>query len=185
MSLPGFNHAKAAFMVTMCNLMCGFLALVCVTQGWFTEAAVLIILAAVCDSLDGRIARRGHVVTDMGKELDSLCDIVSFGAAPALLVYVQFFAPHMSLVAMLAALFFVVCGAYRLARFNISHHPDHFVGIPITLAGIVLALLAWLGSGLSGKVMIAALLILGVLMISTIKVPKPLHRSIPEEEVSL
>jgi phosphatidylserine synthase len=46
-------------------------------------------------------------------------------------------------------------------------------------------LLAWLGSGLSGKVMIAALLILGVLMISTIKVPKPLHRSIPEEEVSL
>ena len=56
----------------------------------------------------------------MGKELDSLCDIVSFGAAPALLVYVQFFAPHMSLVAMLAALFFVVCGAYRLARFNID-----------------------------------------------------------------
>jgi CDP-diacylglycerol--serine O-phosphatidyltransferase len=184
-SLPNSNHAKAALMMTMCNLMCGFLALICVTQAWFVEASVLILLAAVCDSLDGRIARRGNVVTDMGKELDSLCDVVSFGAAPALLVYVQFFASHMSLVGMLAALFYVVCGAYRLARFNISHHPDYFVGIPITLAGILIALLAWLGSGLPGKVMIAAVLILGFLMISTIKVPKPFHRPIPEEEISL
>lgn len=171
--------------MTMCNLMCGFIALVCVTQGWFREASALVLLAAVCDSLDGRIARRGNASSDMGKELDSLCDVVSFGAVPALLVYIQFFSQQMSLVALLAALFYVVCGAYRLARFNISNHTDYFVGIPITLAGIVTALLAWIGSGLPGEVMIAVLLVLGYLMVSTIKVPKPLHRSVPEEEVSL
>ena len=179
------SHAKAALLMTMCNLMCGFIALVCITKGWFTEASLLILLAAVCDSLDGRIARRGNATTDIGKELDSLCDVVSFGVAPALLVYIQFFAESMSLIALLAALFYVVCGAYRLARFNISNNPDFFVGIPITLAGIVTAVLAWLGSGLPGEVMIAALLILGFLMVSTIKVPKPIHRSVPEEEISL
>lgn len=179
------SHAKAALLMTMCNLMCGFIALVCITKGWFTEASLLILLAAVCDSLDGRIARRGNATTDIGKELDSLCDVVSFGVAPALLVYIQFFAESMSLIALLAALFYVVCGAYRLARFNISNNPDFFVGIPITLAGIVTAVLAWLGSGLPGEVMVAALLILGFLMVSTIKVPKPIHRSVPEEEISL
>lgn len=179
------SHAKAALLMTMCNLMCGFIALVCITKGWFTEASLLILLAAVCDSLDGRIARRGNATTDIGKELDSLCDVVSFGVAPALLVYIQFFGESMSLIALLAALFYVVCGAYRLARFNISNNPDFFVGIPITLAGIVTAVLAWLGSGLPGEVMVAALLILGFLMVSTIKVPKPIHRSVPEEEISL
>jgi len=183
--LPNFNHSKAALLMTMGNLMCGFIALICITQGRFTEAAVLILLAAVCDSLDGRIARRGNAASDMGKELDSLCDVVSFGVVPALLVYVQFFSQNMSLAALLAALFYVVCGAYRLARFNISHHPDHFVGIPITLAGIVTALLSWIGGGLPGGVMVGVLLLLGCLMVSTIKVPKPLHRSLPEEEVSL
>lgn len=171
--------------MTMCNLMCGFIAVVCITQGWFKEASLLILLAAVCDSLDGRIARRGNATTDIGKELDSLCDVVSFGVAPALLVYIQFFSESMSLIALLAALFYVVCGAYRLARFNLSNNPLFFVGIPITLAGIVMAVLAWLGSGLPGEVMIAALLILGFLMVSTIKVPKPMHRSVPEEEISL
>ncbi|HOB12298.1 MAG TPA: CDP-diacylglycerol--serine O-phosphatidyltransferase [Syntrophomonadaceae bacterium] len=185
MLLPSFNLARAALLVTMGNLMCGFIALICITQGRFTEASILVLLAAVCDSLDGRIARRGNVVSDMGKEMDSLCDMVSFGAVPALLVYVQFFYQHMSLAAMLAALFYVVCGAYRLARFNISHHTDYFVGIPITLAGIITALLSWVGNGLPGGVMIGVLLLLGCLMVSTIKVPKPLQRSLPEEEISL
>lgn len=185
MLLQNSHHAKAALLMTMCNLMCGFIALVCITQGWFKEASLLIFLAAVCDSLDGRIARRGNATTDIGKELDSLCDVVSFGVAPALLIYIQFFSESMSLIALSAALFYVVCGAYRLARFNISHNHDFFVGIPITLAGIVIAVLAWAGSGLPGEVMIGALVILGFLMVSTIKVPKPTHRPVPEEEISL
>ncbi len=185
MLLPSFNHARAALVLTMGNLMCGFIALVCITQERFMEASLLVLLAAVCDSLDGRVARRGNVASDMGKELDSLCDVVSFGVAPALLVYVQIFSQHRSIGALLAALFYVGCGAYRLARFNISHHTDYFVGIPITLAGIITALVSWIGSGLPGGIMIGVLLVLGCLMVSTIKVPKPLQRSVPEEEISL
>lgn len=177
MSLPSSTHTKVACLMTMFNLVCGFMALVSIAHAWYKEAALLILLAAVFDSVDGRIARRGNGSTDMGKELDSLCDLVSFGAAPALLVTVQLFSSDIFIPVLLAAVFYVVCGAYRLARFNIASHPDYFTGVPITLAGMATAILAWLGRGLPEAVMIITLLVLGFFMISTIKVPKNLSRS--------
>jgi CDP-diacylglycerol--serine O-phosphatidyltransferase len=126
--------------LTLLNLALGGGALVCAVEGGFLWAALLILLAGISDTLDGRIARRLAMTSEMGKELDSLADLVSFGVAPAMLLYLQVLAPaYGSAVAYLVALAFMLCGAFRLARFNVLNISEYFVGVPITLAGGVLA----------------------------------------------
>lgn len=158
--------------VTLLNLVSGFTALVCIVNGWYMGSALLILLAAVFDHLDGRIARKGNDCTDMGKQLDSLCDLVSFGVAPALLILFQFLPAGWFVPGAVAAVCYVLCGAYRLARFNISGQVDYFTGIPITMAGLMLALLSLPGVLWAAPAMMAVLVLLGVLMVSTLRIPK-------------
>lgn len=157
---------------TMLNLVCGFLSLISTFNGRYYEAAGLILLAAVFDSLDGRIARRGNCSTDMGKELDSLCDMVSFGTAPALLILTRVIPENVYAIILAAAIFYVVCGAYRLARFNVINNPEYFTGVPITLAGMTVALLSFWEGSQSAVLAILLLVVLGFLMVSKLKVPK-------------
>jgi CDP-diacylglycerol--serine O-phosphatidyltransferase len=126
---------------TTANLFCGFYSAIASMKGMYEIAAVTILIAVVLDSLDGRIARITHTTSKFGAEYDSLCDLVAFGVAPAIMVY------NWSLLSYgkwgwLAAFLFVVCGALRLARFNVQIgviDSRVFNGLPIPGGAAVVA----------------------------------------------
>ncbi len=126
---------------TSMNLVCGFLSILAASHGEFLAAGWLILIANIFDILDGRLARLTSVESMFGAELDSLCDLVSFGVAPAFLVYTRYFKDASSIVGMLVAVIFVLCGALRLARFNVTphSHKDVFEGMPIPGGAGILA----------------------------------------------
>jgi len=121
---------------TLMNLFFGFYSVVCAINSQFKTAAVAIMIAAVFDALDGKIARATHTLSRFGAEFDSLADLVSFGMAPAFLMYLWILKP-MGRLGWLAAFLFVACGALRLARFNTNldqSSDGYFVGLPIPAA---------------------------------------------------
>jgi CDP-diacylglycerol--serine O-phosphatidyltransferase len=103
---------------TVLNLFFGFWAIIDAVNGHFERAAWLIILAGVLDGLDGRIARMMHATSDFGREYDSLADVVSFGVAPAILIY-QWGLQETGRWGWTVAFLFLVAGSIRLARFNV------------------------------------------------------------------
>ncbi|MBZ5640276.1 MAG: CDP-diacylglycerol--serine O-phosphatidyltransferase [Acidobacteriia bacterium] len=130
---------------TVGNLFCGFFSLVESSQGRFDLAAILIIVAATLDGLDGRIARLTGSTSEFGIQFDSLADIVSFGVAPAFLAYRWALVPFHR-TGWLIAFLYVVCAATRLARFNLQHAASdkrYFVGFPSPPAAAVLASVAF------------------------------------------
>ncbi len=149
---------------TLGNLVCGIFSITFAMNEFFTTAAILILLAAACDVFDGKIARMLKVDSPMGVELDSLADIVSFGVAPAILVHSMH---HPSVFLTLAFVSFPIAGAWRLGRFNIKPTVGYYMGVPITLAGLLVAVLALFS--FSSPVF---LLILAILMVSPIRIPK-------------
>ena len=163
-------------MFTLANLLFGFLALIWVIEGDFSFSASMILLSVLMDSLDGRVARRLSVSSDFGKELDSLSDLVSFGVAPAILTYQSILRPHqleyVRYIGLSIAVIFALCGAVRLARFNMLNITTHFVGVPITFAGGFMALLIFWRNSLPWFIYPISMVILSFLMVSTIKVPK-------------
>lgn len=121
---------------TSLNIFFGFYAVIASINGKFMAAALAIIIAAVFDLLDGKIARATHTTSKFGVEYDSLADLVSFGLAPGLMMYLWALKP-LGRIGWLAAFLFMVCGALRLARFNSQIgkiSSDHFVGLPIPAA---------------------------------------------------
>jgi CDP-diacylglycerol--serine O-phosphatidyltransferase len=118
---------------TSMNLVCGFMSVLMASHGEFLAASWLILIANIFDILDGRLARLTSVESQFGGELDSLCDLVSFGVAPAFLVYTLHFKDEASILGMFVSVIFVLCGAIRLARFNVTphSHKDVFEGMPI------------------------------------------------------
>lgn len=161
---------------TLANLLCGFLALILVIEENYTIAAAMILLAVIMDSLDGKVARRLSVSSDFGKELDSLSDLVSFGVAPAILTYQAILYPlqlgYIRYIGLSIAAIFALCGAIRLARFNMLNITTHFVGVPITFAGGILALLIFFRTMLPWYIYLVSMVILAFLMVSTFKVAK-------------
>lgn len=149
---------------TVGNLLCGYYSILSSAGGTVPEldrAAKLIGIAVVLDALDGRVARMSNVSSSFGKEFDSLADVISFGIAPAFLALVwglrglnpaaasnPSLVQHIYQVGWIATFAFVICGAWRLARFNIQAgepaHPTlpshrYFVGMPIPAAAGVIA----------------------------------------------
>ena len=127
-------------LITMGNMFFGFYAILAVFNGRYEQAAIGILIAGVMDGLDGRVARMTHSSSKFGIEFDSLSDLVSFGLAPALLMYSWALQP-MGRLGYAAAFLFAVCGAMRLARFNVqyaSSESKHFTGLPIPIpAGFI------------------------------------------------
>jgi len=124
------------------NLFCGFWAIISVFQEKFYYAAVAILLAAVFDILDGKVARLSGATSKFGVQYDSLADLISFGAAPAILAFSWALRPY-GRFGWLAAFLFVVCGALRLARFNVmsaSGETKYFKGLPIPAAATMISL---------------------------------------------
>ncbi|MCH7921491.1 MAG: CDP-diacylglycerol--serine O-phosphatidyltransferase [Nitrospinae bacterium] len=122
------------------NCFCGFYAIIAAYNGMPYRAAVAILVAILFDTLDGRVARITKTSTDFGLEYDSLADLISFGVAPALLLYTWSLKPF-GRVGWLAVFLFVLCGAIRLARFNVQvaeTTTNRFTGLPIpAAAGLV------------------------------------------------
>lgn len=159
--------------LTMSNLFIGILALLVSFDGRYQYAALLIILAALLDRADGKVARHLNVASDFGKELDSLSDLVSFGVAPAVLVWALSLNQYGKLGYLLAAAF-PISGAYRLARFNVTEFVGVFQGIPITMAGglLSLAVLANYRMEFNTWIYPIIILVLSFLMISKIRFSK-------------
>lgn len=130
---------------TVGNLLCGFVCVLAASRGRFEFAAQLIVLAAILDAFDGRIARMTGSTSEMGMQLDSLADVVSFGLAPSALGYFWALEPFGRRGALVAFLF-VVCAATRLARFNVqsaSTDKRWFVGLPSPAAAGVVATIVY------------------------------------------
>lgn len=126
--------------VTLFNLALGVLAIISTLQGAHAGAALLILSAAFMDRFDGKLARKFDVESDLGKELDSLCDLISFGVAPAILIW-SYKLADFGVMGTLIIILFAVCGAYRLARYNIVEFEGIYMGIPITISGGLVALM--------------------------------------------
>ena len=172
----------AAF--TVGNIFAGFCAVIATLQGNYGIAAVAIGIAVVLDGIDGRLARMTGSTSDFGLQLDSLADIISFGLAPALLVYAWGLADFGNF-ARFSAFLFLICGAMRLARFNAQvQEMKHFAGLPIPAgAGMIAATVHYYqvipDSQLFKVALVVMTYMLSLLMISTIRYPslKPLNLS--------
>ncbi len=139
---------------TTAALFAGFYAIVQAMNGRFEHAAVAILIAMVMDGLDGRVARLTNTQSAFGAEYDSLSDMVSFGVAPALVLYVWALKP-MGKLGWIAAFIYCACAALRLARFNTKlgdNDKRYFQGLPSPAAAALLAGLVWVSfdNGVSG-----------------------------------
>ncbi len=167
--------------VTTANMFCGFYSVIASIQLNFTAAAWAIVAAAVFDMLDGRVARLAKATSLFGIEYDSLSDLISFGMAPAVLLYRWELEPYGRL-GILASFLFLACAALRLARFNINTAiipKNYFQGLPTpAAAGTIATYLLFLQSAeLQGATFanetIALIFALGLssLMVSQIRFP--------------
>lgn len=162
---------------TFINLSCGIFAILCILEKQYVFASIFILVAGLVDRYDGRVARYLQVSSELGKELDSLADLVSFGVAPSILIYRLFelhtFGPK-GLIGLALLITFPICGAFRLARYNVSTFDGSFTGVPITITGCFLALFALIASYVNTPAILAILLVaLGsYLMVSTLKLKK-------------
>jgi len=164
-------------LVTAGGIFAGFYAIIAATDGHFDRAAWFILLAAIFDGLDGKIARLTGTSSKFGVELDSLADVISFGVAPGVLLYLWALRPFGKL-GWLAAFLYVICGALRLARFNVqvsTVESRRFIGIPIPAAACIVAtcVLLFYELGGTGTIkmfsMVVLVFILAFLMISNVK----------------
>ncbi|MGE3608969.1 MAG: CDP-diacylglycerol--serine O-phosphatidyltransferase [Bacteriovoracaceae bacterium] len=118
---------------TALNMACGFMAILNGFHGEFYKACMFIVLGAIFDSVDGRVARLTNTQSDFGEQFDSMSDLVSFGVSPAIVYYFRFLSDS-GRPGMVAAFIFILCGALRLARFNANidkFKSDYFQGLPI------------------------------------------------------
>ena len=161
---------------TFGNIILGFYACVRGLRGDFQLSAVLIVAAGFADALDGRIARMTRTESAFGREFDSLADIVTFGFAPAFLAYLWGLQMHGRL-GWLLPVFFLLCAATRLARFNVQSaavDSGFFVGLPTPAAAAAVMSLAYYLPADSGArswhlLMMITLAIIGLLMVSTFR----------------
>lgn len=168
-----------ANLLTASNLLLGMVALLLAMQGNFQLAALLVIVGTVVDGLDGRVARALGTQSDFGRELDSLSDLVIFGVAPAVIMYVADL-HSLGWLGMVITALFPLAGALRLAKFNIQKgHTNYFVGLPITAAGGTLAAFT-LYHGLLPGVPSILTVMLSYLMISKTRYPNFKKLGIPK-----
>lgn len=161
-------------MLTTGNMFFGFFGIIHAVKGDFIMASYAIVGAAIFDLLDGRVARMTHSESEFGAQYDSLSDLISFGLAPAILLFYWALEPF-GRVGWLATFFYVACGALRLARFNVTHDIDeksHFQGLPIPMAAGIVASAVMAFNDLSmdatkSKVILAITFLLGFVMVSS------------------
>ncbi|TGC10895.1 archaetidylserine synthase [Methanolobus halotolerans] len=171
-----FRNLKLADLATLFNSLCGLLAVILIQEGFTYLAPILILAAAAADGIDGYLSRL-FSGSDIGANLDSLADIISFGLAPVAIVY-SFAGDEANYLLLTALCFYFFCGILRLARFNTSHQGfPSFKGLPITAGGIILSAYVLTGENYFYADLATILaFVIGLLMISKftyMKVRKP------------
>ena len=144
-----YNSKKYIFFLpnifTALNMACGFGSVLLTINGDFYKACLLLLLGAIFDSVDGRVARLTGTESSFGEQFDSMSELITFGFAPMILVYMKFLI-GLGRFGMVVAFIYLLCGALRLARFNTNiekTNPSYFQGLPIpgaclALIGLVL-----------------------------------------------
>ena len=162
---------------TAASIFSGIFSIISAVNGEFEKAAWLILLSLIFDGLDGRVARLTNTCSKFGLEFDSLADIVAFGVAPAILVY-MYAGVDFGRFGIVVMALFVIFGAIRLARFNITsniNEPSVFIGVPIPTAAVFLALFVLLFQKYDLEYLHSVLLIISLfvsfLMVSNIRYP--------------
>ncbi|MFS0644174.1 CDP-diacylglycerol--serine O-phosphatidyltransferase [Siminovitchia sp. 179-K 8D1 HS] len=163
--------SQVANVLSLINLGLGGFAIIAGINGQLHLSLLLIFVAALTDRFDGMAARKLHIESDLGKQLDSMSDIISFGVAPALLLY-QGILNLFGFPGIFFTVFYIGCGAFRLARFNITENNCYFTGLPITAAGCLLTLSFLAVPYLPPSSFLFITLILSFLMISTFTLKK-------------
>ena len=164
---------------TMINMFCGFFAIIKILQGNYVVGSWLIIMASVCDALDGKIARSLNTGSKFGTEFDSLADLTSFGIAPSILVYTIYF-NQLGNLGIFLSFIPLACGAFRLARFNITPvtlKKEMYFGLPIpiyaiTIASFVIVNFEFWESMKLNILFIPLIFLLSILMVSNVKYDK-------------
>ena len=168
---PRYNYAN---MVTLMNLSMGCFSILCVIGSEQLLAAGFVLIGTLLDRLDGKIARKMDMVTEIGRELDSLADLVSFGVAPAILLW-SLSLNGIYMYGSAITIIYILSGAYRLARFNVSKPCDYYIGVPITIAGGIMALVSLSVIRYNISPYLSALITVGLsyaMVTTNIKVPK-------------
>lgn len=164
--------------ITLCNLFCGCIGIVVVLEGYVTYAAYLIWLAALLDFLDGFIARLLHAYSPIGKELDSLADMVTFGVLPSIIMFVLLQEKTEGAYWHWIAFVIAACSALRLAKFNVdTRQSDSFIGLPTPANALFISALPFIIMGNSfiapyidnAAVLIAITLLFSYLMVAELK----------------
>ena len=165
--LPNFFTSLSAFF--------GVMSIIASSQGKFEKAFIYIVLSLVADGLDGRVARLTNTTSQFGLEFDSLADIVAFGVAPAMMLFFAIGEEYGRFGALVSGVF-VVFGAIRLARFNVTtmeNDPRYFIGLPIPTAAVVLS--SWVmlevEYGIFKTPILIGALLLAFLMVSNFRYP--------------
>ena len=164
--------SQTANVITLTNLSLGGFAIIFALHANNLRLSLLLIfIAALADRFDGLIARKFNIESELGKQLDSMSDIISFGVAPALLLY-QGVLHEFGRPGTFFTVFYIGCGAFRLARFNITESNGYFTGLPITAAGC-LATLSFLAINyVPSQTFLFIIIILSFLMVSSFKLKK-------------
>jgi CDP-diacylglycerol--serine O-phosphatidyltransferase len=166
-------------LVTTANVFFGYWSIVHSFNGKYDLAALGIVLAALCDAIDGRVARLARATSRFGVEYDSIADTISFGVAPAFLAYSAGHLSDLGRAGFVMTFLFTACAALRLARFNVapSRYKGRFEGMPSPAAALIVASTQWFVSFLRdqdvavmvpGSAVAAGVAVLGLLMVSAI-----------------
>jgi CDP-diacylglycerol--serine O-phosphatidyltransferase len=186
------TRAVVPSLFTVLNMFCGFLSVIHASKGEIVQASWLIILAAGFDALDGVMARITKSSSEFGIEIDSLSDVVSFGAAPAFLAYTVSLRELGALGILISSLL-MIFGGLRLARFNVQlvgYDKEHFLGLPIPASAITVAsfiLNYWdehTGIANAAQVLPWMVVLLSLLMVSKVKydtLPRISRRTVRRE----
>ena len=172
------NFIAISDIISLLNMISGFLSIINAINNNFELAAIFMILAIMFDSVDGWVARKTNRQDDLGfgKNIDSLSDVISFGAAPAIFLYscINTTPGIFEITVMLVSLLIVICGVLRLTRYNViagKIDTDDFIGLPIPCISFIMATLYL--SGLFHPILALILAIaVSLLMISNIRYPK-------------
>ena len=164
------RYLKIADCFTLGNLFSGVLSVYFAAKGQLNVSAALLFLSVVFDVLDGKVAGWLNQKSVFGKEIDSMADLVSFGVAPVLLFFVL---GSPEILTIIVGLFYIACGMFRLARYNITENIG-FEGVPITVNGVIFSVLLILQTDFPNSLMFWPLVFLlqGILMVSSIKIQR-------------
>ncbi|QPC46962.1 CDP-diacylglycerol--serine O-phosphatidyltransferase [Mangrovibacillus cuniculi] len=168
-----FHKIKSnlANILTLTNVALGSCSIIFSVKGELLLALIFIFVAALADRYDGMVARKLNIESEFGRQLDSLCDLLSFGVAPAILLY-QLVIVEFNAAGIIVIVLYISAGAYRLARFNVSEQNGFFQGLPITAAGCLLTISYFFYAFVSPAFYMFLIIVLSICMVSTFSLRK-------------